>query len=207
MKTLKMMMIMAVTLVLCVSLLSGCQQSGIGSGGNDPTTTTQAATTITEAPTTTEATTTTTEPAVVYTVNEDRLAEIGRTFAELEEQYGEVTSSLYDSGGKIYYLQNSNCAYFFGEAVGQTFDETKVCKEIIHLQAAQLFNGLTETVSNTEFAEMYGLEHLWTEQKEFYNDNYMSKFLYGEYELLIYANENYQIGPDSLIEYIRPKEE
>ena len=79
MKTLKMM-IMAVTLVLCVSLLSGCQQSGIGSGGNDVTTTTQAATTTTEATATTEATTTTTEPAVVYTINEDRLAEIGKTF-------------------------------------------------------------------------------------------------------------------------------
>ena len=207
MKMLKTMLAMIATLAMCVGIFSGCQANNPEpQSGNDPTTTV-AATTTTEMTTTTEATTTTTEPAVVYTVNEDRLAEIGKTFAELKEQYGEVTSSLYDSGGKIYYLQNSNCAYFFGEAVGQTFDETKVCKEIIHLQAAQLFKGLTETVSDTEFAEMYGLEHLGSEQREFYADDYMSEFRYGDYEILIHANDNYQIGPDSLIEYIRPKKE
>ncbi len=213
MKTLKMMFTIALSLLVCVTMLSACQPSKPDpqSGNDTATTTTEATTTTTDTVTTTTqaTTTTTTVPTDAFTINEDRLSEIGKTFVELKEQYGGSPNGWYRNGGKIYYFQNSDYYHYFG--VQDNWDvlpaDDAICQSIYRLRADQLFNGLTETVSPTELAEIYGLEHLWSEQKKFYNEDYMSMFLYGDYEILIHAYEDYQIGPDSKIEYIETAQE
>ncbi len=204
MKPLKTMLAMIATLAVCVGIFSGCQASNPTPQSGDAPTTTVAATTTTEMTTTTEATTTTTEPAVVYTINENRLAEIGKTFAEIKELYGDSPIGWNYNGGKIYAFEEAGCSYYFGVQDDRSVPpaEDAICQTIYRMYLHQLFNGLTETVSDTEFAEMYDLEHLWSEQKEFYNKDYMCKFLYGEYVILIHANENHQIGPDVVVEYV-----
>ncbi len=210
MKTLKMMFTIALSLLLCVTTLSACQPSKPDpqSGNDTATTTTEATTTTTDT-----ATTTTTAPADEFTINEDRLSEIGKTFAELKEQYGEVADDYWYLGGKLYRFQESVCSYLFENPAewGAPPTDDAQCKEIFRLRADQLFNGLAEAVSAADLAEMYGLEHLWSkdygDNTDYAHQRYMSKFRYNDYAIAITTQEDFQIGPDTNIEYIEISKE
>ena len=208
MKTLKMILAMIATLAVCIGIFSGCQASNPTPQSGDAPTATTVATTTTETTTTTQATTTTTEPAVVYTVNEDRLAEIGKTFAEIKEQYGGSPNGRYYSGGKIYYFEKSNYYHYFG--IQDNWDilpaNDAICQTLFRLKAGQLFNNLTETVSAPKLAEMYGLEHRSTEDHgqhtNYKHQRYTCEFLYNNYKIMVTTEEDFLINPDTNIEYV-----
>lgn len=209
--------IVLVLMVCVVIAFCGCDSAKPST--EQPVTTTSVVdvttTNLTTVPTT-ETTSVSEEPALNTTLFDD----IGRSFEQLSEQYGEVSLAFYDEGGPIYRFENGESFYSFDGfyeveggygsipltedgywdlSVAPIPEADDVCTGIYYATASTVFTELAEPMEAAALAQQYHLGELDAGQS-LMTAQYIVAFEMDGYRLrMVCEDDTYTVRPDPYV--------
>ncbi len=156
------------------------------------------------------------EPAI----NTALFGEIGKTYSQLVEAYGEVTHVFYDEGAPIYRFEQTDWFYSFEgfceveggyESIPLTEDgywelsdapfpaDYERCTGIYYAAASDLFVGLSEATESGALAEKYRLDPPRT-NVSFMTSQCFATFVVDSYYVSVECkDETYIVEPDAFV--------
>ena len=143
-------------------------------------------------------------------INNDFFSDLGSTYGELTDKYGEVTYTDYYNGGRYFEFEQGKADYFFKDDNGTAafFDENlneympndnSVCF-IAMTDTKTLFNNFNDTLTINELEDELGINI------EYYYDEdgmdgiyHTSSFVYNNYQISIEMDNNSTISSDDFV--------
>ena len=139
-----------------------------------------------------------------YKIDEDVLNNLGITYMQVVNEYGNYTNKIYFEGNYFYYFDKANRAYYFGTDGVELPLSNSLCIGI-YTNAQYLFLNMDNEISIDDLCLKYSLTLLGEPEKSVeYDDTYYSFFNLGKYRIWIQSSSPKMICRNSIVYIEKP---